>query len=130
MGPIFVLYVADQARSREFYKTILAIEPVLDVPGMTEFDLGGCRLGLMPEQGIARILGPAVPDPAKGNGIPRCELYLTVDAPQAYCDRAISCGARLVSPLAQRGWGDQVVYLADPDGHIVAFARTLTRNAK
>ncbi|MRR09487.1 glyoxalase [bacterium] len=121
--PLFVLYVADQARSREFYRKVLALEPALDVPGMTEFDLGGCTLGLMPEKGIAKILGHAVPDPASGGGIPRCELYLTVAAPQAYCDRALAAGAKLVSPLSQRGWGDHVVYLADPDGHIVAFAR-------
>lgn len=40
----FILYVADQARSRDFYRTVLATEPTLDVPGMTEFDLGGCKL--------------------------------------------------------------------------------------
>ena len=130
MNLIFILYVADQARSREFYKKILALAPSLDVPGMTEFDLGGCRLGLMPEKGIATILGGSVPDPARGNGVPRCELYLAVDAPQSYCDRALACGAKLVSPLARRGWGDDAVYLADPDGHIVAFARVLTRDTK
>ncbi len=123
MGPIFVLYVADQARSREFYKKALALEPALDVPGMTEFDLGGCTLGLMPEQGIAKILGSSVPDPATGNGIPRCEVYLFVDDPRACADRATAAGAKPVSPLAKRDWDDEAVYLADPDGHIVAFAR-------
>jgi catechol 2,3-dioxygenase-like lactoylglutathione lyase family enzyme len=126
---LFILYVADQARSKEFYQTVLSITPSLDVPGMTEFDLGGsCKLGLMPEKGIAKILGPSLPDPAAGRGIPRCELYLTVDDPQKYCDRALACGARLVSPLAPRNWGDQAVYLSDPDGHIIAFARKLARN--
>ncbi|MDI6740544.1 MAG: VOC family protein [Candidatus Edwardsbacteria bacterium] len=128
--PLFILYVSDQARAKEFYKKVLSLDPALDVPGMTEFDLDGCRLGLIPEQGIAKILGPAVPDPATGSGIPRCELYLTVDDPQSYCDRAISCGAKLVSPLAPRSWGDEAAYVADPDGHILAFARALMRNAE
>jgi predicted enzyme related to lactoylglutathione lyase len=124
LKPLFILYVADQARSKDFYQQVLSIAPSLDVPGMTEFDLGGnCKLGLMPEKGIAKILGPSVPDPAGGNGIPRCELYLTVEDPQKYFDRALACGARLVSPLALRGWGDQAAYLSDHDGHIIAFAK-------
>lgn len=129
MKPLFILYVADQARSREFYQKVLSIKPCLDVPGMTEFDLSdNCKLGLMPEKGIAKILGTSVPNPADGTGIPHCELYLTVEDPQKYCDRALACGARLVSPLALRNWGDQAVYLSDFDGHIIAFARKLSQN--
>jgi uncharacterized glyoxalase superfamily protein PhnB len=124
LNTIFVLYVADQARSKEFYKKTLALEPSLDVPGMTEFELNDdCRLGLMQEKGIATILGNAVPDPASGSGIPRCELYLRVDDPQAYCDRALHAGAKQVSALQLRNWGDEAAYVADPDGHIIAFAR-------
>ena len=124
MNTIFILYVANQARSKEFYQKALALEPSLDVPGMTEFELGdGCKLGLMPEKGIATILGDAVPDPASGSGIPRCELYLNVDDPQQYYDRAVSNGAKPVSALQLRDWGDEAAYVADPDGHIIAFAR-------
>ena len=35
----FILYVAGQARAAAFYRHVLAAEPVLDVPGMTEFSL-------------------------------------------------------------------------------------------
>ena len=52
----FILYVADQARARDFYRRVLAAEPVLDVPGMTEFDLGGATLGLMPAADIEALL--------------------------------------------------------------------------
>lgn len=34
-----ILYVANQQRSRDFYASILQIEPSLDAPGMTEFKL-------------------------------------------------------------------------------------------
>ena len=69
----FILYVADQTRSKHFYEAVLQKTPELDVPGMTEFNLNeSCKLGLMPENGIARILGEALPHPASGNGIPRC----------------------------------------------------------
>jgi len=119
----FILYVSDQGKSKEFYKKVLQLNPVLDVPGMTEFDLGtNTRLGLMPETGIAKILQKEVPHPSSGNGIPRCEVYLLVDDVQSFINRSLENGAKLVSQLKNRNWGDKVVYFADPDGHIIAFA--------
>ena len=117
----FILYVRDQAASREFYRRALDVEPTLDVPGMTELDLGGCVLGLMPERGVTRLLGDAV-DPSRANGAPRAEVYLVVDDPAAYVARAVGAGARVVSELAPRDWGACVAYVLDPDGHVVAFA--------
>jgi catechol 2,3-dioxygenase-like lactoylglutathione lyase family enzyme len=47
---MFILYVRDQQTSRDFYARTLGLEPVLDVPGMTEFQLtDSAILGLMPE---------------------------------------------------------------------------------
>jgi catechol 2,3-dioxygenase-like lactoylglutathione lyase family enzyme len=121
-----ILYVADQSRSREFYRATLGIDPTLDVPGMTEFELApGTKLGIMPETGIARILGDRSPHPATGNGIPRCEVYLRVEDPNRFLAQALAAGARDVSPLSERDWGDRAGYVADPDGHIVAFASPL-----
>ena len=90
---------------------------------MTEFELdSNTKLGLMPETGIAKILQAMVPHPTSGNGIPRCEIYLLVDKVQPYLNRSINNGAKLVSPLENRDWGDRVAYFVDPDGHIIAFA--------
>ena len=120
-----ILYVSDQRTSMEFYQALLDREPVLDVPGMTEFTLSEhCKLGLMPSNGIARILGDTVPHPDKGSGVPRCELYLAVDDPAAEFDRAVKLGAHPVSPAADRDWGDVVSYVTDPDGHVLGFAKT------
>lgn len=75
-----ILYVADQVKSTTFYKIILQRSPVLEVPGMTSFELSeNVKLGLMPEAGIAKILLSKAPDPEIGNGIPRCELYIHVN---------------------------------------------------
>ncbi len=120
-----ILYVASQPASRDFYSQVLQRSPVLDVPGMTEFELPGVKLGLMPESGIARILCPALPYPNQGQGIPRCELYLQVDDPEAWLQRSLQAGARPVSPAQERDWGDLAGYVADPDGHVLAFARRL-----
>jgi catechol 2,3-dioxygenase-like lactoylglutathione lyase family enzyme len=123
---LFVLYVADQRRSAAFYAAVLDRQPRLDVPGMTEFHLpGGGALGLMPEAGIKRLLGAALPDPARANGVPRAELYLRVENPDAFHTRALNAGARELSPLTARDWGDEAVYSLDPDGHVLAFARPI-----
>lgn len=119
----FILYVADQARSAAFYATVLATEPRLNVPGMSEFRLpGGAILGLMPESGIRKLLGQALPDPSLGRGIPRAELYLLVGDPNAFHHRALACGATELSPLRYRDWGHSAAYALDPDGHVLAFA--------
>ena len=120
-----ILYVRDQAAATAFYRRVLG-EPSLDVPGMTEFELGqGAVLGLMPEAGIRQLLGGAIQDPASGSGIPRAELYLRVGDPGAWHARALGAGARELSPLAARDWGDEAAYSQDPDGHVLAFARKL-----
>ena len=119
----FILYVRDQDTSTRFYSRVLGIEPGLEVPGMTEFTLpGGARLGLMPEADIKSLLGEGLPDPASAAGIPRSEIYLYVDDPSSYHERALENGARELSPLLPRGWGDTAAYSLDPDGHVVAFA--------
>ena len=126
MNPVveIILYVADQPKSRDFYSKLLQKEPLLDVPGMTEFMLTDkLKLGLMPEAGIAKILKDTMPNPATGNGIPRCELYLFIDNHEEIFNLALASGAIEVSKIQMRDWGHSVGYVADPDGHILAFAK-------
>lgn len=119
----FIVYVSDQDASTRFYAAALGIAPRLHVPGMTEFELpGGGVLGLMPEAGIRRLLGDALPDPAPARGVPRCELYLVVDDAAAAHARALAAGAVELSPLQPRSWGHHAAYALDPDGHVLAFA--------
>ncbi|PKM98610.1 MAG: glyoxalase [Elusimicrobia bacterium HGW-Elusimicrobia-3] len=125
MNMNLILYVQDQALSRDFYAMALGLAPRVDVPGMTEFEIcPGCVLGLMPEAGIKRLL-PSLPDPAGARGLPRAEVYLTVPDPAACHARALAAGARELSPLAARGWGHEAAYSLDRDGHVLAFARVL-----
>lgn len=118
-----ILYVHDQAVSRTFYQKIFRKAPELDVPGMTEFILSdNCKLGLMPNNGIAKVLKDKTPHPESGNGIPRCELYLYVEDIHLEFENAECSGANVISPVLARDWGDTVCYFSDPDGHIIAFA--------
>ena len=117
-----ILYVAGQARSSAFYRQALDRTPRLDVPGMTEFELGGgAVLGLMPVTGIRQLLGPKLPDPSASE-TPRAELYLRVADPEAAHARALAAGGRELSPVRPRNWGDRAGYVLDPDQHVLAFA--------
>ncbi len=124
-NPMFILFVESQERSREFYKSVLQSEPTLDVEGMTMFDIAEkISLGLMPEPNISSILGSGAPNPSQGNGIPRCEIYLFVEDPDAHLQDIEDSGGRMISMMSERSWGDYVAYGMDPDGHIIALAKS------
>ena len=119
----FILFVRDQEASTAFYARVLDAAPTLHVAGMTEFELGGgAVLGLMPRAGAVRLLGAALGDRATAPGGASAELYLVVADAAACHRRALAAGAGELSAPAQRDWGAQVGYVADPDGHIIAFA--------
>ncbi|MCK5147144.1 lactoylglutathione lyase [bacterium] len=124
----FILYVANQKNSAYFYEQLFGIEPCLNVPGMTEFQLTDfVKLGLMPENGIAGILSPRLPHPNKASGIPRCELYFKVENPEKFFERGIQSGGKMISDMADRDWGDKVGYISDLDGHVIAFAEEMNK---
>lgn len=119
----FILYVSNQEISTNFYKAILSMNPCLEVQGMTEFEISSnCRLGLMSEDGISKIIGEKAKHPKDARNIPRCEVYLIVDNILPFYKKAKDLNALLVSEIADRDWGDRVCYFSDPDGHIIAFA--------
>ncbi len=115
---LFILYVADLARARDFYRHVLAAEPVLDVPGMTEFDLGGATLGLMPAADMEALLSGQI----RAGAGQRCEIYLRLGDAAAALHRALDSGGKLLDDLQDRSWGERVAYLLDPDGHVLALA--------
>ncbi|MCI6556432.1 MAG: VOC family protein [Schaalia hyovaginalis] len=112
-----ILYVADQGRARDFYAAVLEETPSLDVPGMTEFDLGGVTLGLMPFDDMAAM----IPEMSASQG-QRCELYLRRPDAAAWLHRIEFAGGRTLLPLGPRPWGETVGYALDPDGHVVAIS--------
>mgnify|MGYP000968261235 CR=1 FL=1 len=109
-----------------FYQNIFRKTADLNIPGMTEFKLSkNCKLGLIPNDGIAKIIADKLPHPKEGNGIPRCELYFYVKNIQSEYDNTTKSGAKLISSTEDRDWGDQVCYFEDLDRHIIAFAKRI-----
>lgn len=120
----FILYVNDQADAAEFYAKTLGHSPRLNVPGMTEFDIGDdAVLGLMPFDSASRLLGQDLIADKRSSAC--AEIYLIVDDPAEYHSRAIAAGAVEISPLELRDWGHEAAYSADPFGTVLAFAREI-----
>lgn len=121
-----ILYVSDVETSKEFYKKLFRMNPILDLSTISEFSItANFKIGLMSNNSIAKIVSKELPHPNEGNGIPRCELYLNVNNIESEYKNAINSGAKLLSPILDRDWGDRVCYFADPDGHIIAFAEKI-----
>jgi uncharacterized glyoxalase superfamily protein PhnB len=122
-----ILFVADKARSTEFYSRVFGVEPNLNVPGMTEFHIApGAVLGLMPRDSAKRLFADTVKIAVEGDFHKAAELYLLVDDAAVYLQRAIEAGAREISPLTSRDWGHRAGYCLDLDGHVIAFAQSLS----
>ena len=76
----------------------------------------------MPEKGIKRLLGEALPEPSNANGFAKVELYIRVESPEVFLKRALEQGAKELSPIQPRDWGDRAGYVLDTDGNVIAFA--------
>jgi uncharacterized glyoxalase superfamily protein PhnB len=83
----------------------------------------------MPSSGIQRLLGVPASSIVSAPGTLQGEVYLLVDDPEAYHQRALEAGAQELSPLSRRDWGHAVAYSVDADGYILAFASPLPDTA-
>jgi uncharacterized glyoxalase superfamily protein PhnB len=122
----FLLYVTDQAKSAAYYGAVLDLQPIVDVPGITEFRLrDGTVLAVMPLTSAARLLGAEHFASLSVPHAPKAEVYLVVDDPARYHQRALEHGGQEISPLLARDWGHRAAYSMDSNGHVLAFAEKL-----
>ncbi|MBI4701685.1 MAG: VOC family protein [Deltaproteobacteria bacterium] len=113
---------ADLDRSRVFYRTAFGWPVRVDVPVYVEFELpDGRGLGLYAREGFARNTG-VTPAAVSEGQITSTELYFHVDDLDDAVQRLTTAGARLLSPMAPRDWGDDAAYFADPDGNVLVVA--------
>ncbi|MFO0624382.1 MAG: VOC family protein [Polyangiales bacterium] len=122
---LVVLAVHDLARATRFYREIFGWPQTVDAPVYAELLMpDGRRLGLYVADAYGRNTGisPTLPPP---QGVSPAELYFQTDDPATLLERLRAAGARVLSPLAPRAWGDEAAYVADPDGHVIVAARPL-----
>ena len=122
---LHILAVADLARAKAFYTSAFGWDVKVDLPVYVELAVPtGLRVGLYTQDGFARNTGER-PAPPPREGTTASELYLRVDDVPAALARLIASGGRLLSSPAERPWGDEAAYVADPDGNVVAVSRPL-----
>jgi predicted enzyme related to lactoylglutathione lyase len=68
------------------------------------------------ERGINGAVGPS-------EGVSRVSIYVEVDDPQAYLDKAVNLGATMVMPVTEIPGAVTMAMFADPDGHITGIIR-------
>lgn len=118
-----ILAVEDLSATVAFYTKAFGWEAPVWTPVYVEFSVpGGQRIGLYQREGFARNTGQ---QPARiGHGeIAPTELYLHADDLQIAIESLRLAGARELSPLAPRPWGDEAAYFADPEGNVLVVAR-------
>lgn len=118
---LVILAVDSLPRSVEFYVQAFGWAKAVDTAAYVELALpAGMRMGLYEREAFGRNIGE--PPAQAPSGPTATELYLVVDDVEATFARVLAAGGRMLSPVAPRGWGDVVGYVADPDGNVVAVA--------
>jgi len=116
------LHIRDAARAIEFYKQVFGATEVLrmDAPGgkigHAEIKIGDSHVMLAdesPEMGVR--------SPESFGGTP-VAILLYVEDVDAVAERAVASGAKMMSPLEDKFYGDRMGQLVDPFGHIWAIA--------
>lgn len=122
---LVILAVSDLARAREFYRRALGWPETVSVPVYSELEgPNGLRVGLYARESFGVNTG-RVPHAVPPGELAPTELYLHADDLPSAIERLAAAGARPLSPLAPRPWGDEAAYFADPDGNVIVAARPL-----
>ncbi len=120
---LVIFAVVDLGEAVRFYRTAFGWRPTIETPVFVElFVADGIHLGLYQRDAFAANVG-ATPA-ALASGITASELYLRRDDADDVVLHLERMGAPILSPMAMRAWGEEAAYFADPDGNVVAVART------
>ena len=114
---LVTLGVGDQARARAFYEGLGLVPSPASQGDVVFYQLAGTVLALYPRRLLAEDAGI---DEA-GSGFSGQTLACNLDSPaevDAFIDRAVALGGRLVKPGQRVFWGGHSGYFSDPDGHL------------
>lgn len=120
-----VFAVQDLALSKRFYQDVFGWDIKLEVPVLVSFKLtDNYELMLYEREAFGRNTGQT-PELVSKNSISNTELYFHVEDLEGIIEKLEKAGARKLSELSPRDWGDDVAYYADPDGNVLAIARPI-----
>ena len=125
---LVILAVSDLDRATRFYQETFGWTQIVATPVYVEFTVPDkLRLGLYERASFSRNTTITPIEPTE-SGITGTEIYLYTTNFDLLMERLKHNGARQLSPLQERSWGEEVVYFADPDGNVLALARPLQKS--
>jgi predicted enzyme related to lactoylglutathione lyase len=120
-----IFAVSDVRQAAAFYEQAFGWprNQRIDYSNYVELIVDGGSLGLYERSGYAEEVG-AEPVQVPPDGVAPAYLYVRVEDASAAAARLEAAGARPLSPLVDRSWGERAAWFADPDGNVVAVAQT------
>jgi predicted enzyme related to lactoylglutathione lyase len=103
-------------QSRAFYEHLLGMDVDDTVPSRLYFHCGDVIVALIDWTVEGRANLQPTPD----------NVYLATNELDAVYERAVGAGARIVSAIEQRPWGERSFYCLDPDGNQLCFVDDAT----
>jgi len=126
MKTYFIIYVNDLEKSKIFYELLFNIKPIIDEPGMAEFELpDSSTFGIMPNISLEKLFGSDFKIEKNRKSLPQTELYFLVEDAIMFHNKAIQLGATEIREFSKMDWGHKVAYSINHDGHILAFAELI-----
>lgn len=124
----FIVYVEDQNKTKMFYELLFKNKPIVDEPGMTEFELpDGSILGIMPIKSTKKLFGEDYYSKLSLKSLSKFELYFLVDNAKELHTRALQLGGIELRKFEDMDWGERAAYSMNHDGHILAFAEKIKK---
>ena len=123
---LFIIYVEDIEKTKLFYEFLFNIKPIVDEPGMCEFELpDGSKLGIMPNSSLEKLFGKSFEKQKNRKALPHTEFYFVVENALHFHNRAMQLGASEIREFTKMDWGEKAAYSLNHDGHILAFAEKI-----
>jgi catechol 2,3-dioxygenase-like lactoylglutathione lyase family enzyme len=120
------LFVQDIAASRHFYENLLGQRVIADYGPSIAF-AGGLALW-QAGHAYSRLFGEAYEDKSP-LGRANLETYFECEDLECVWDRLTSAGVRAAHPIVEQTWGQRVMRVYDPDGHLVEIGEPLPVSA-
>ena len=119
-----IVAVNDVSRSAAFYRDVFGWpdNERINYREYVELCAPDGTLGLCERETYARLTGATPMTPENGEVSP-AYLYVRVPDVHEAIAKLDAAGARPLSPLASRSWGEEAAWFADPDGNVVAVAQ-------
>ena len=124
---VTILATEDLENSVAFYMKAFDWSIRLQSKSYVEFELpGGLGLAVCTLDGFEKHIG--LKPNIKSGAVTPVQVYLRSDDLARAIARLHSAGARPLSNLKKRDWGEEAAYFADPDGHVLVISRTTSSN--